>query len=109
MTAALILVIGTTPTGPGMASLQGQMRRRLIDNGVNLAASACHFEFRLQSREKAAMPQQIDGGCSLQEYNSSTCNGVKISGAVAKKSMLPFQIPSKMSYSSFEKNYFFAV
>ena len=49
------------------------------------------------------MPKQICGGCSSQEYDSSTCGGVEICDIVAEKLMLSFHIPSKTPYSSFGK------
>ena len=43
------------------------------------------------------MPQQIGAGYSSQEYNLSTCDGVKIGGVVAKKLALLFHILPKTS------------
>ena len=49
----------------------------------------------LQSREEAMMPQKIGGGCSSQEYDSPTCDSVKIGGIVTDKLVSLFHIPSK--------------
>ena len=70
-------------------------RIRLIGDDINLEESECHSWFRSQSRKEALMPHQIGLGCSSWEYNSSTCDGVKIGGVVAKKLASLFHNPSK--------------
>ena len=69
---------------------------RLIGNGINLATSACHSQFRLQLRKEAAMPRKINRDCSSQGYVSSTCDSVEIGGVVADKLVSLFHIPSKI-------------
>ena len=77
--------------------------KRLIVNGVNLTASACKSQFRFHSRKGAAMRQQIGGGCYSQEYDSSTCDGVKIGGVVVEKFASLFHILSKIHTVSLVK------
>ena len=69
--------------------------RRLIGNGINLATSTCYSRFFLLLHKEAAMPHQIVRGCSSRVFDSSTPNGVKNGGVVAKKLALLFHILSK--------------
>ena len=55
------------------------------------------------------MPQKIGGDYSSQEYDSSTRDGIKIGGIVAKKSASLFHILSKIYTVSLEKYHFHVV